>query len=100
MSRALYRLAGASYRHWRLVLVACLLVTLALVSRSLLSWCTSAGEVSVPGPQSQQSLIQLAQAPLTLALPQRPGFSWMSLPSDAEHGGPFPALVRRRSAQC
>jgi hypothetical protein len=53
MSRALYRLAGPSYRHRHLVLTAWLVVTVAVVSLSLLSRGTTVDNLSVPGAQSQ-----------------------------------------------
>jgi putative drug exporter of the RND superfamily len=69
MSRALYRLAGMSYRHRRLVLVAWLVVILAVVSLGLLSGGTTVDNFSVPGTQSQQALVQLEQARPALAAP-------------------------------
>ena len=69
MSRALYRLAGTSYRHRRLVLVAWLVAILAVVSLGLLSRGTTVDNFSVPGTQSQQALTQLEQALPALAAP-------------------------------
>ena len=69
MSTALYRLAGLSYRHRRLVLVAWLVVILAVVSLGLLSRGTTVDNFNVPGTQSQQALTQLQQALPALAAP-------------------------------
>ena len=69
MSRALYRLAGMSYRHRRLVLVGWLAVILAVVSLGLLSGGTTVDNFSVPGTQSQQALTQLQDALPALAAP-------------------------------
>jgi RND superfamily putative drug exporter len=62
MSRALYRLAGMSYRHRRLVLLAWLLITMGIASLGVLSGGTTVDNFSVPGTQSQQALDQLQQA--------------------------------------
>jgi hypothetical protein len=71
MFRALHRLAGATFRHWSLVLAACLVVILAVASLRLLNWCTGDGTVSVPGAQSEQVLP-------ALAAPLQPNSSWTS----------------------
>jgi RND superfamily putative drug exporter len=69
MSRALYRLAGMSYRHRRLVLVGWLVVILAVVSLGLLSGGRTVDNFTVPGTQSQQALTQLQDALPALAAP-------------------------------
>ncbi len=69
MSRALYRLAGLSYRHRRLVLAAWLVVILAVAGLGLLSRGTTVDNFSVPGTQSQQALTQIQQARPALAAP-------------------------------
>jgi putative drug exporter of the RND superfamily len=69
MSRALYCLAGMSYRHRRLVLTAWLVVILAVISLGLLSGGTTVDNFSVPGTQSQQALTQLEQATPALVAP-------------------------------
>jgi len=69
MSSALYRLAGTSYRHRRLVLVAWLLLILGIIGLGTLSGGTTVDNFSVPGTQSQQALTQLQDTPPTLAVP-------------------------------
>jgi putative drug exporter of the RND superfamily len=69
MSGALYRLAGTSYRHRRLVLTAWLVVILAVVSLGLLSHGTTVNNYSVPGTQSQQALTQLQRTLPKLVAP-------------------------------
>jgi putative drug exporter of the RND superfamily len=69
MSRALYRLAGTSYRHRRLVLTAWLVGILAVVSLGLLSHGATVNNYSVPGTQSQQALTQLQRTLPKLVAP-------------------------------
>ena len=69
MSTALYRLAGMSYQHRRLVLAGWLVAILAVVSLGLLSRGRTVDNFSVPGTQPQQALTQLQDALPALAAP-------------------------------
>jgi RND superfamily putative drug exporter len=69
MSKLVYRLAGLSYRHRRIVLIGWIFLTLAIASLAVIGRGTTVDDFSIPGTQSQQALTQLQRATPALVAP-------------------------------